>query len=80
MVHRGLFEPIEVVSEKSASLFASSYSFWEMVGATMWDIVIGCAALVGFGLALFIFAALVTVGWEALKSFVEYVRDQVEEA
>ena len=67
---------IQELAGPSKSFFASSYPFWERVGATMWDIVIGCGALIGFGVVLFLFLGFATLGWEMLRSFVEWVRGQ----
>lgn len=64
-----------MVSE-SKSLFASSYPFWEVVGATMWDLVIGCGVVIAFGIVVFMFLAFATLGWEMLRSFVEWIREQ----
>lgn len=42
----------DAVVGSSKSAFAAYYPFWEMVGATMWDVVIGCFVLVAFLLVL----------------------------
>lgn len=66
----------DLVDKPSHSLFASSYEFWQTIGATMLDIAIGCGALIAFGFVLFLFLGCATLGYELLRSFVEWVREQ----